>query len=201
MEYTVAFDSRHASEKERTFYAKVMIGYWFNELVPGLDDRVAAFVDVLHAGRWFGGRREVRLSAQDARVTTDYHAYRAGSYKDEGEAADVLVLDTASSTMVAIEAKVHSDFKYKKDITENAERIRHVARSLKISSAVQCLLITQAKRDEAEKHQRQSGSHWTRLTKHDGPEPVVLITWEDLLAHNAVDTRVRDFARWKLRQG
>ena len=192
-------DPRHESEKERNLYAKLLVGYWFNELVPGVEERLAAFGEILDGGEWFGGRAAARLDPRTARVTTDFHAYRAGDYDDRGECADVLALDAASSSMVAVEAKLDSDFTYAKDVLANAARIRHVADAFGVRSAVQCLLVSKRKRDEAERQQSHAGSNWTQLLSHGGP-PLVLVTWEQLVAHPCVDERVRGFVVERLRR-
>lgn len=186
-------DPRHESEKERNLYAKFLIGYWFNELVPGFDERLAAFIQILREGKWFGDQVDVRLDATTARVTLDYHAYRAGKYPDRGECADVLLLDPVSSSMVAIEAKLQSDFDFDKDVVKNCARIVHVSTALQIRRPVQCLLIAKTKLAGAKAHAGQRGSNWTSLAAHRGPPPLVIITWEDLARHRCTDRRVADY--------
>jgi hypothetical protein len=194
MLFTCPAEANHESEKERNLYAKVFVGYWFNELVPGIDERLLSFRKILGAGLWIGARVEPNLSLQETRVTLDYHEYRAraiassgsvisvaqaGDNPDRGECADVLVMDFSTKCMVAIEAKLASDFTYDKDILRNSKRIRRVQTSFRMTTAIQCLLLARRKLEEVERHAAQRGSAWLALQGHVSEIPLVVVTWED----------------------
>lgn len=190
MLFSLPTQPHHESEKERNLYAKFFVGYWFNELVAGFEQRLQIFCDIVRDGS-NGMARPVMTPA--ARVTLDYHSYGV----DNGECADVLVADFSTGHLVAVEAKLGTDFSYEKDIKANAERIGNLPRSFAgISNLTQCLLITAAKKAQLESRVHLTRSNLRRLQNHrvDHPAiPLSLVTWEQFASH--AEERVQTYLR------
>src|SRR5690349_17288206 len=90
------------SEKERNLYCKFFGGYFFNELLAGVDERVARFCRLLDHPDYPTTQqaRAISLSASTLHVSFDNHAYLFENCSvDMGELADILVHDHASRTM------------------------------------------------------------------------------------------------------
>ena len=171
------------SEKERNLYYKVFAGYFFNELVPGLEERLALFADLINSCQRRGqaaADQHVRFSATSAHVSFDNHAYLFPSLaQDKGEFADILLHDRANRVVVPIEAKVHSDWSYEKDVIDNERRLRAIQAQLPEIHFVPCLLITSSRWEECQRHGSQQHSNYRRFAEEASCRTRVLL-WEDL---------------------
>jgi hypothetical protein len=181
----------HESDKERNLYAKFFAGYWFNELVDGLGERIQVFCDIVSTGC---GERIRPVLTTAARVTLDFHSHGV----DGGECADILVTDFSTGHLVAIEAKLGTNVSYEKDVAANATRIADLASRhfTGISTATQCLLITEAKKARMLNlaHLEQSTWHKLELYRRSGPKiPLSVMTWEEFAARSRAD--VASFVR------
>ena len=122
------------SEKERNLYYKFFAGYFLNEHVQGLEMRLQAFCDLLsNCSR--GGKNisqePITLTPECAHVSFDNHGYLfSGLGTDRGEFADILVHDRSTSVVIPIEAKVHSNWSYEKDVISNERRLRLIEREM-----------------------------------------------------------------------
>jgi hypothetical protein len=168
------------SEKERNLYYKLFGGYFFNELVPGFEQRLAQFCHLLDHPEHPDERQSqpLCLTAATTHVSFDNHAYLFEKWKeDRGELADIIVHDRSTRTLVFIEAKVHSDFSYNKDIVENSARIRAVRDGLGDCHAVHCLLIKQSKWKEVQRQVGNRNSQFAKLCA-DKDCTTRIVTWE-----------------------
>ena len=196
-----SFDSTaFESEKERNFYYKVFAGYWLNELIPDLQDRLDAFLAVLSAPRFKGPKAPplVPLVAKSAHASFDNHEHRiAGPRTDHGEFADILIQDEAGPVLYAIEAKLYSDWKYPKDVLRNGDRLSRIAKLLPKVSIIPVLLLSEKKWSDSKHQSGTPGSHYKRLDA-DKCAQVRVICWEDL-ANKTKDLKVRRFISERLR--
>ena len=168
------------SEKERNLYYKFFGAYFFNELVPGFEQRLGQFCHLLDHPAYPDLRQSqpLSMSAATTHVSFDNHAYlfeKCGV--DRGELADVIVHDRSTRTLVFIEAKVHSDFSYDKDIVENSARIQAVRDRLGDCHAVHCLLIKQSKWKEVQRQVGNRNSQFAKLCADKGCSTRI-VTWE-----------------------
>src|SRR5205809_464102 len=101
--------------------------------MPGIERRLETFCAAVNAPTFCAESNPapIRLKAQSTHVSFDNHAYLfAGRGSDRGEFADVLIHDRASQVMVPIEAKVHSDWDFEKDVQRNGERLRLIQQQM-----------------------------------------------------------------------
>ena len=172
------------SEKERNFYSKVFAGYYFNELIPGYEQRLEAFSNLLRNNKdlTFSGvlDNRFRLSPKSTHVTFDFHAYLLREENDRGELADVLITDLENASAVAIEVKFLKNWEFKKDIEVASSRILSLLESNRISSFVHVLLISRSKLNGARRAVGKQTSNWAKLSHVELPYPLVVLTWEDI---------------------
>jgi hypothetical protein len=172
--------SSFESEKERNLYYKFFGGYFFNELVAGGDERLRQFCQLVDNPDYpkTPPSRPLSFSAATTHVSFDNHAYMFEQCGvDRGELADVLVHDRANRTLVFIEAKVHSDFSYAKDILKNGARIQAVTSRLGECQAVHCLLIKESKWTEVQRQVGNRNSQFAKLCA-DTNCTTRIVTWE-----------------------
>jgi hypothetical protein len=179
------------SEKERNFYFKFFAGYYFNELIPGIESRIRDFCKILNnpSNRINDPGTEIELSPVTAHVTFDFHEYLLNSIADRGELADILIVDEEKSLCIAIEAKWLEDWNYDKDIISNNKRIQILKNHFK--DVFQCLLIKGSKLENGKKKGKAAGSNYARLFDQKDI-PLILITWENLF-DNIDEPAVRNF--------
>jgi hypothetical protein len=179
------------SEKERNFYFKFFAGYYFNELVPGIENRVQDFCQILNNApdRFNDCDFSIELSPGNTHVTFDLHTYLFSNSTDRGESADIFIYDQAKDICISIEAKWLEDWDYDKDILANNKRIQILTK--RFNKVYQCLLIKKSKLKNGKKKATHSGSNFSKLNQQK-EIPIILITWEDLLAHTT-DPRVKEF--------
>lgn len=168
------------SEKERNFYFKFFAGYYFNELVPGIESRIRDFFKILNnpLNRINDPGTEIELSPVTTHVTFDFHEYLFNKEADRGELADILIIDEDKSLCIAIEAKWLEDWNFEKDIIANNTRIQILKNHFK--EVFQCLLIKRSKLENGMKKGKSKSSNYSKLFSQK-EIPVILITWENLL--------------------
>ncbi|CAB5161718.1 hypothetical protein D3OALGA1CA_5098 [Olavius algarvensis associated proteobacterium Delta 3] len=179
------------SEKERNLYYKFFAGYFFNELVPGYEQRVESFFKkhILHPKEKFGPEIELEYTHIDSvHATFDYHAYLVDKEADRGELADILLLEPKNDLVIAIEAKFLSDWRFEKDVQRNSERIELLPNKKK----VQCLLISDQKLRNSKSKINQPGSNFKKLKDNEGDLkfPFRIITWQALF-RDCEDEKIR----------
>ena len=134
------------SEKERNLYYKLFAGYLFNELVTGVEGRLAAFADIINSSPRRGqaaSTKSVMLSIAATHISFDNHAYLfADLALDRGEFADILLHDRSNQVVVPIEAKVYSNWSYDKDVLANERRLQAIEAQMPGTHFVPCLLVT-----------------------------------------------------------
>ena len=188
---------KYESEKERNFYSKFFLGYFFNELIDGYEQRLKFFSELLGRSQLMGERNEmgsVELSAHSTFVSIDNHNYpEKGS--QEGEFADVMIHDVSNGTLVAIEVKFLDDWDFNRDIKKNGEKIVAAGKRLRVAHAIPCLLLTGKKWKGTVTRKKQTGSNYAKLLKCEAP-PVIL-TWEDFL-EGVTNQKVREFVAFQL---
>ncbi len=139
--------SAFESEKERNLYYKFFAGYFFNDLIDGYADRLAAFCSLLSTPAFSVGESKLpslQSSPESIHVSFDNHVDRmTGTLR--GEFADIAVFDEASSLLVGIEAKYQDDWDYEKDIVQNEERLIFAGRKLGYEYLLPCLLVAESK--------------------------------------------------------
>lgn len=173
------------SEKERNVYYKYFAGYFFNELVPDVDSRVKAFCSLL-SNCTRGGKQAlavpIELTPAGVHVSFDNYEYQFSDVEaDRGEFADIFIHDRSTRVLVLIEAKVHTDWKYDKDIDSNEERIGHIEEEMAGTQFVPCLLVTRKKWEACKRHDSPEHSNYLRMIDADYCRTRVIL-WEELLA-------------------
>jgi hypothetical protein len=170
------------SEKERNFYFKFFAGYYFNELVPGIESRIRDFCNILNdpLNRINDAGTEIELSPVTTHVTFDFHEYLINKGADRGELADILIVDEDKSLCIAIEVKWLENWNFEKDILANNKRIKTLEKTNRFKHVYQCLLIKESKHEHGKKKVNAAGSNYAKLSGQEEIS-VIVITWEDLL--------------------
>jgi hypothetical protein len=183
------------SYKERNLYFKFFAGYFFNELIPGHEERLSFFANLV-ASQLRSERDAdyagIVLSPNSTIVSFDNHVVQFERKKrnravgvDRGEFADILIRDLRSKVLIAIEAKYRSPLVARKDVEKNWARILQANKHIKAKSVVQCLLVA---------GQRSKG--WEdKSHKHH----LIVLTWEQFLGYEC-DPAVRRWLRRQLRE-
>lgn len=180
------------SEKERNLYYKIFAGYFFNELIPGYDDRLAKFCRLLNEpiARGAGASPSpVVLNPKRTHVSFDNHLYLFSQLRtDRGEFADIIIHDDSNRTLVLVEVKLHSNWSHKKDVIVNQERQSQLKTILPNVRIVPILLLTRFRWECARK--KESSEHSNYMKFHQDPKCLFrVILWEqiaDLISENKV---------------
>jgi len=178
------------SEKERNFYTKFFAGYFFNELVDGYDDRVDQISGYL------SDKLEFQILLNRPTLSFDNHAYLLDPESDNGEFADILIHDTQSKTMIAIEAKYLTNWSIEKDIKSNINRIDSIREKYQTYKVHFCLLVSEIKWNATEKMKNHPDSNFTRF-KNEFASKVGLLFWEDLVKL-CQSISVREYMEYRL---
>ena len=177
------------SEKERNLYYKIFGGYLFNELVPDYEMRVQNFFDLLKSPVAIGQDAPPLPKSPDPRsthVSFDNHLYLFDRQeKDRGEFADILVQDAANKTFIAIEAKLHSNWSYEKDIRTNDKRHQRLVELVPPITVVPVLLVTKRRWDHVTKKESNEHSNYLRFVA-DSECRFRVILWEQ------IGTKIKD---------
>ena len=173
------------SEKERNLYYKFFAGYFFNELVPGIETRLADFCRLLNNCTLGGisiSQKVIELTLSNTHVSFDNYGYLfAGIDVDRGEFADILIQDHSKRVIIPIEAKVHSNWSYEKDIMSNEKRLGLIEENIRNLSIHPCLLLTKAKWHAAAQQESREHSNYKRLIESSDCRTRVIF-WEDLVS-------------------
>jgi hypothetical protein len=139
----------------------------------------------------------VKLTAEGTHVSFDNHLYLiAGVELDRGEFADIVIHDRQTQTLVAVEAKLYSDWSFNKDVVANAARLRTLYQALGDTRIIACLLVAKAKWTRVVRMQKHPLSNFQRLKEVTGQPPIVLL-WEQIL-DLCDDARVKAYLQWRL---
>ena len=98
---------------------------------------------------------------------------------DRGEFADILIHDRSTYTLIAIEAKVHSDWSYDKDILSNNARLSLIQGEIPTTQIIPCLLVTRAKWEASARYDTDEHSNFQRMMKAEDCLTRVIF-WEEL---------------------
>jgi hypothetical protein len=190
------------SEKERNLYYKFFAGYFLNELLPGWENRLhqlAMLIDSAAQVEAVRLERPIALRPSTTHVSFDCHAYLLNDESDRGEFADIMLHDTESRCLIAIEAKFLSDWNFKKDIIENGKRLSDLRDKLPDGTQiVQCLLVKESKWHRVALMAKHQDSNFTKLARAEN-RLVVPLFWERLIGEHT-DPVVRDFMEQHLRK-
>jgi hypothetical protein len=140
------------SEKERNLYYKFFAGYFFNEFIPGYEERLASFQQLLREEMQqhsWKPAREITLSTASTHVSFDNHGYLIGFQGDRGEFADIVIHDRENHFLIVIEAKFMTDWDFAKDVKVNAHRLEYIASQMHDTDIIPCLLVPKQKWDAA----------------------------------------------------
>jgi hypothetical protein len=188
------------SEKERNLYYKIFAGYLCNELVPDYDSRVQAFFEVLNAPVAIGQAAPALPESLDRRnthVSFDNHLYLFQKARgDRGEFADILLHDVTSRTLIAIEAKLHSDWSHEKDIVANQSRHSQLTDLLPGINLVPVLLLSERRWIRVKKKESNEHSNYRRFVEDEHCRFRVIL-WEQI-ASIIKERIVRDFLNSQL---
>jgi len=188
-------DACFESEKERNLYYKLFAGYLFNELVLGYEGRVQAFFDLLKSPVAIGQAAPSlpqSLDPHTTHVSFDNHLYLFHELQtDRGECADILLHDRTTGTFIAIEAKLHSNWSYEKDIKANQARHSQLMGLIPKLNIVPVLLVTEPRWEQAIKKESAEHSNYTRFSQ-DSKCCFRVILWEQV-ASIIPEPRVREF--------
>lgn len=173
------------SEKERNLYYKIFAGYFFNELIPDYEERLQQFCRLLNNPTARGKSAPdllITLDPKCTHVSFDNHLYLFEQLEtDRGEFADILLHDSSTRTLIAIEAKMHSNWAYDKDVESNQRRHSQLKSILPQAVIVPVLLITRSRWDHAMDKQSNEHSNYVRF-QQDPRCLFRVILWEDLAA-------------------
>jgi len=180
------FDNRpdtFESEKERNLYYKIFAGYILNELIPGYPNRLNNLCKVINNPEERGKSAptsKLILHPAHTHVSFDNHLYLFSELKtDRGEFADILIHDKSNRTIVCIEAKLHSDWSYDKDILQNQDRHNLLKSVLPQTQFYSVLLISRYRWNQVKKKESDKDSNYKRF--RDGSEcGSIVILWENL---------------------
>ena len=189
-------DTYFESEKERNLYYKIFGAYICNKFVKGYAKRIQVLSQILSKPKPLHRDAkqidlDIQLDLNDMQVSFDnyLHRYRFPKVKkekkvDRGEFADILIQCKSTRTLICIEAKLHSDWRYDKDIEENQDR-QHRIRDMMNDNikVVPYLLVTTAKWQAVQELVGHKKSNYNRLLEDlPGSEyQCNLILWEDLM--------------------
>lgn len=172
------------SEKERNLYYKFFTGYYFNELIQDYEKRLAAFCELLNSNSRHGAatsKKHIELTAEGTHVSFDNHGYLFKELNiDHGEFADILIHDHITHVMIPIEAKVHSNWSYEKDIVSNERRLALIEDKIKDVYIVPCLLVTKYRWEHCEQKESNQYSNYKRFIETSNCRTRVIF-WEELI--------------------
>jgi len=179
------------SYKERNLYYKIFAGYYFNEIVPGYEERKSKFFSLLENGiqdeeRIYGCRQDINEILSDTRqeklnLTFDYHPaqiFKDNKKLDRGEMSDILI--TTTSTMISIECKFLSDFDIDKDILLVQRRIKKFSMQFYLRP-IQVLLLKKEKWATSAKIKTRIDQVLDSNSESFIFSPIVVVFWEDIL--------------------
>jgi len=170
------------SEKERNLYYKVFAGYLLNEFIPGYQDRLMSFCSVINNSKErgkFAPTFTLKLDPIKTHISFDNHIYLFRPKLNRGEFADILIQDESNKTLVAIEAKLHSNWSYKKDIGENKKRLDYIRERISNINIFPILLVSRNSWKNVKKMGPHRDSNYTKF-QCDQDCPFIVIFWDQL---------------------
>jgi hypothetical protein len=174
--------STFESEKERNLYYKIFAGYLLNEFIPGYQDRLQSLCSLINNSEERGKaapKSTLKLDPTNTHISFDNHIYLFSPNLDRGEFADILIHDELNNTIVTIEAKLHSNWSYDKDILSNKRRLDLIQNNLPQIHLFPVLLVSRCRWENAKKMESHQNSHYVRF--RDAPDcPFIVILWEQL---------------------
>ena len=187
------------SYKERNLYCKIFAGYFFNEIVPGIEKRKQDFVnkiftEIRNDERYSGSFSAIQSALQafmekENKMTFDFHPCQINStdfVTDRGEMSDILIVN--DSHFISIEFKFLEQMAYRKDVTEVQNRMISFSDFLKLNP-LQILLMKRSS--------WQNGSIRSEIKIFKPKIPLVIVLWEDML-EIITDHRVKEYLRIQL---
>jgi len=102
---------------------------------------------------------------------------------DRGEFADIFIHDNhdkENKVIVTIEAKLHTNWHYDKDITGNLRRIDLISKRVKNVTLFPVLLVLSKKWEHAMNMKSHKASNYQHF-QDDSKCPFIVITWEQIL--------------------
>jgi hypothetical protein len=188
------------SEKERNLYYKIFAGYFFNELIPGYEDRLKQFCHLLDNASARGescSPKLISLDPKSTHVSFDNHLYLFKELEtDRGEFADIVIHDISASTIIAIEAKLHSNWSYDKDIVSNQARHAQLNSIVPATAIIPVLLVTRFRWERAKAKESSEHSNYLRFLQ-DPNCSFRVVLWEEI-AGLILEERVREFLEAQL---
>lgn len=180
------------SYKERNLYYKIFAGYIFNEFVAGYAERKERFLDLIckqeNNTNYYKTKQTIeKMKHEEIHLDFDHHACQICkelNNTDRGEFADILIC--SQSGLIAIEAKLYSNWTFDKDINSNRGRIEKVLEKLhnkhgNIPDAIQVLLLSGVKLQRGQNnHASQYYLMKQNMAGSDSALGFSIITWEDL---------------------
>jgi hypothetical protein len=122
-----------------------------------------------------------------AHVSFDNHIYLFPPRLNRGEFADILIQDEPNKTLVSIEAKLHSNWSYEKDIVENKKRLDFIGERIPNIKIFPILLVSRNSWKNVKKMGPHRDSNYTKF-QCDQDCPFIVIFWDQLadLVNNSV---------------
>jgi len=170
------------SEKERNLYYKVFGGYLFNEFIYGYQDRLLSFCNVVNNSKErgkFAPTFTLKLDPIKTHISFDNHIYLFSPRLNRGEFADILIQDESNKTLVSIEAKLHSNWSYEKDIVENKKRLDFIAGRIPNIKIFPILLVSRNSWKNVKRMGPHRDSNYTKF-QCDQDCPFIVIFWDQL---------------------
>jgi hypothetical protein len=129
----------------------------------------------------YRSQKKFALDAKTTHVSFDNYSYLfEGLGEHRGEFADIFLHDRSTRTLVCIEAKLHGDWNYQKDIKENARRVAVIAQQLGDCHAMHCVLIKKQKWLAVQMLVSHPKSQW-KLVLDDTACSTRFYTWEQFV--------------------
>ncbi len=188
------YDEIFESNKERNLYYKIFAGFFFNELLPGYEQRKKDFFDLLidhlYSDQHFAKTVDLdkplleilkELSEDNLHVSFDFHPKQViTNYTDQGEVSDIIIW--GDKYFISIEVKYLTDWTFKKDIGEVQNRIEYLGNKLN-KKGIQVLLVKERKWLNNIAKLNQPGANLMKLknNKHKLRIPLLVITWNQIL--------------------
>jgi hypothetical protein len=193
------------SYKERNLYYKIFAGYFFNELIDGIEDRKHKFFDLLsdvlkQPERFLGGEERTMKILEAVRngemhVTFDYHSIqplKSGEEVDHGEMSDVLLW--SKSAFISIECKFLENMDINNDVLKVQKRIDLMKQNMKMDDALQVLLMKEFKWKNSIKRSQNNPSFFTDVHAARLSFPVIVICWDELVSL-ITDGKVKNYLK------
>lgn len=172
------------SEKERNLYYKIFAGYICNEFIKGYEDRMRKLIQVFNKPIILNTEfkhEKIEIDINDNHISFDNHLYLFDELAtDRGEFADVLIQSKSTRTIIAIEAKLHSNWSFEKDIKSNQDRLQKIEKRLSPINIYPILLVTKKRWDGALAMENNGNSNYGQL-KNAASNKCRVILWEDVL--------------------